>query len=280
VVVDNGSTDGSAAMVRERFAGVQVLETGANLGFAEGCNRGIELTRGAWVATINNDAVPRPDWIAELRHAVERADDRLGMIQSKILFKGRAERTNSTGLLLFANGTARDRDFDEFDRGQRTSEEVFCPTAGAALYRRAMLEQTRTSQGIFDRSFFMYFEDVDLGWRCRLAGWKAEYLSTAIALHAFQGSSRKRGSDFVDWYCKRNRMRALAKNASPAFILRSLPRTLSDLFWVLRRKGFRGFSECIQCVWSAFGARREITCLMRVGRREVEERWVAARVAR
>src|SRR5579862_1453977 len=66
IVVDNGSDDGSGAMVRERFPGTILIEAGRNLGFAEGCNRGIRASSGEWIALLNNDAVADADWAASL----------------------------------------------------------------------------------------------------------------------------------------------------------------------------------------------------------------------
>ena len=76
-------------------------------------------------------------------------------------------------------------------------------------YRRDMLERTRLPTGYFDTSYYMYFEDVDLGWRCRLAGWRAYYVPGAVVGHAFQASSRRRGRHFVTIQCMQNRVRTL-----------------------------------------------------------------------
>src|SRR5713101_5004470 len=121
-----------------------------------------------------------------------RGGNRVGMLQSRIVFKQRPDQTNSTGVLLFRNGTIVDRAYEKSVRADESVEEIFCVSAGAALYRRAMLEDIRLASGFFDRTFFMYFEDVDLGWRGRLAGWSAVYVPSARVLHAFQGSSSRR----------------------------------------------------------------------------------------
>lgn len=89
------------------------------------------------------------------------------------------DRTNSTGVLMFADTTAYDRGFDAPVSDDEQDEEAFCASAGAALYRRTMSDQVCPESGVFDRTFFMYFEDVHLGWRCRLAGWSAIYAPAA-----------------------------------------------------------------------------------------------------
>ena len=223
IVVDNGSTDGSLELLRDRFAEVSVVQTGENLGFAEAVNRGIDASRGPWIATLNNDAVADPRWLERLREAAQAGGVDLGMLQSHINFTDQPNRINSTGDLLFKDATAMDRGYDTLDRETRWSEEIFCPTASAALYRRTMFEEV-AAPGVFDRSFFMYFEDVDLGWRCRLAGWSARYVADAIVHHRFQGTSKRHGSLFVPLHCKRNRLRTLIKNGSISFIVRGLPK--------------------------------------------------------
>jgi GT2 family glycosyltransferase len=277
VVVDNGSTDGSIELVRERFPWVLLVETGENLGFAEGANRGIDRARGAWVALLNNDANADPRWIAELRARARAAGPRLGMLQSRVLFKGRPTHTNSTGVLLFPNGTACDRDFDAEARADDRYEEVFCTTAGAGLYRREMLDAVRLPSGVFDRHYFMYFEDLDLGWRCRLAGWDAFYVPTAVVHHALYGSSKRQGDKFVERHCKRNRIRTLLKNASLRFLVRAAPRTLADIRALAEWDGSRAFADVIAAIRDGVVQRRAVSSLTRRRRRDVEAKWVVRR---
>jgi GT2 family glycosyltransferase len=273
IVVDNGSSDGSLDLMRERFPEVSVIETGENLGFAEGVNRGIDASRASWIATLNNDAVADPRWLERLREAARAGGPDLGMLQSHINFTDPPNRVNSTGIVLFKDGTAMDRAYDTADRETLWSEDIFCPTAGAALYRRAMLENVRLPSGVFDRSFFMYFEDVDLGWRCRLAGWSARYVPLAIAHHRFRGTSKRHGSLFVPLHTKRNRVRTLVKNGSIGFILRGLPRTLSDATWIAFRAGFRSWLELLASIGQAWSQRRKVAQLVRKSRSLIERDW-------
>jgi len=277
VVVDNGSNDGSVALVQRTAPGACLIETGCNLGFAAACNRGLAACTGAWVLTLNNDTEAAPDLVRRLREAATTAPDDIGMFQARIVLRGRA-RLNSTGVLVHADGSAHDRDFDA-PLGVRTeADEIFCVTAGAGLYRRAMLEPTRLPSGFFDPAYYMYFEDVDLGWRCRLAGWRASYVPGAQVVHAFQGSSRRRGRHFVTVHCMRNRVRTLLKNASWRMIVRSLPRTASDLLWLLQHAGGRALADWLGAAGSGLRQRRRVRRLVRVGRRAIEQRWVRPRV--
>jgi GT2 family glycosyltransferase len=275
VVVDNGSTDGSTELVRRDYSWVRLVETGENLGFAEGCNRGIEVARGAWIATLNNDTLADPGWIKALREVARGSLDRLGMLQSCVVFKKDPSRTNSTGVLLFTNGVARDRDFDGPRRANDPPGEVFCPTAGAALYRRAMLQETKLLSGVFDRTFFMYFEDVDLGWRCRLAGWSAMYVPNAVVQHEFQGSSKRHRGRFIGLHLRRNRVRMLLKNGTWWFVVRTLPRTIYELCETIVWLGPRVIPSLVRAVGDGLRQRSEVTRLLRTKRSEVERKWLA-----
>ena len=274
ILVDNGSTDGSIEMLGRDFPWVRTILAGENLGFAEGANRGIEASRRAWIATLNNDTVVDPRWIETLRSAAREAHDRLGMLQSRVVLADHPDRTNSTAVLLYADGSAEDRDFDVPLRPDDRPQEVFCPTAGAALYRRRMLDEVRLGSGVFDRRFFMYFEDVDLGWRCRLAGWSALYVPDAIVRHRFQASSRRHPGRFIGMHLKRNRLRMLLKNGSWWFIARTLPRTLFDLCEAIVWQGPRVVGQFVRAARDGLDERSAVLRIQRVERRDVERRWV------
>ncbi len=276
VLVDNGSTDGSVDAARAVLPDARIVQTGANLGFAAACNAGIEASRGDWVLTLNNDTVADAAFVRVLSDAARRAEDDVGMLQPRVELRGR-ERLNSTGVVVYRDGSAEDRDFERPLGSRPDADEVLCITAGAGLYRRAMLDAVRLPDGWFDPGFFMYFEDVDLGWRCRLAGWRALYVPEAVVEHVFQGSSRRHGRYFVTTQCMRNRVRTLLKNASLRMILRSLPRTASDLLWLLQHAGGSALADWLRAVQHAARQRPAVSRLSASGRRALERRWVARR---
>lgn len=273
IVVDNGSHDGSGEMVRARYPSVRLIETGVNLGFAEGCNVGISASSAEWVATLNNDAEAAPDWIAQLRAAVGRGTPRLGMVQSKVLLPGEPARTNSTGVLLFTDGSSVDRGYGARAGDEVEDEEIFCPTAAAGMYRRDMLDEVRLPTGFFDRDYFMYFEDVDLGWRCRLAGWHAVYVPRARVIHAAHSSSSRRGRFFIKVHCKKNHIRTLVKNASLPFMARSMWATGLDWIRIPFMGGPAALGDLLRTLPRARAQRRLVETLARVRREDVEKRW-------
>ena len=241
VVVDNGSTDGSCERLRREFPAVRLIETGANLGFAEGVNRGlaaVEVIGAPWVFVLNNDTRLDPGVIASLRAAAQAGGPRLGMLQARIVFWDQPHLTNSTGVQVSRDGEIIDRHFRAPLRPDDAPHEIFCASAGAALYRREMLEAARLPSGVFDRSYFMYLEDVDLGWRCRLLGWQALYVPAALVYHRFQGSSSRQKRAFVATHCHLNKVRTLLKNASLRYLVAALPGVLVlDLLPLLRHQG-------------------------------------------
>jgi GT2 family glycosyltransferase len=180
VVVDNGSTDSSMEFLDsvsdERLRTVSLP---ANRGFAAGCNAGIHVSTGDYIATLNNDAQAEPGWIKALV-AVLDEDSGTGMCASKILFAGDRGRIDKVGHLIYMDGLNHGRGSGEMDSGQFDHvEEVLFPDAAAALYRREMLDQI----GLFDEQFFAYGDDADLGLRGRIAGWRCIYVPAALVYH-------------------------------------------------------------------------------------------------
>ena len=207
ILVDNGSTDGSVELVEHRFPNVIVVRNAENKGFAAGNNDGIRTASGKYIATINNDAVAAPNWLEELINSIKH-DDSMGMAASKMLFYDWPEVINSTGISLDRAAIAWDRlGGQPSDRSEVTPVEIFGPCAGAALYKRAMIEDI----GLFDEDFFMYLEDVDLAWRGRLRGWRCIYVPTAEVRHIHSASSIE-GSAFKNRLLGRNKVWTTIKN--------------------------------------------------------------------
>jgi GT2 family glycosyltransferase len=221
IVVDNGSTDGSQGVLRSRYkTDITLIESPVNLGFAGGNNVGIRAARGAYIALLNNDAVAEPDWIRALVEAAER-DAGVGMCASRILVLGAESVIDSAGLLMSADGIGRGRGRLERDgEAFAKAEDALIPSACAALYRRAMLDEI----GLFDEDFFAYCEDSDLGLRGRLAGWRCRYVPGAIVHHAY---SRSAGaySTFKAFQVERNRCWVLLKCFPVGAVAASVPYT-------------------------------------------------------
>ena len=236
IVVDNGSTDGSLEWLAER-EGVQVIALGRNTGFAFAANRGVQAAAPEIeaIALVNTDVELAPDW---LERAVARleADPRLGAVATKMVLMGAPGLIDDAGDVLRRDGVAEQRGHGKPD-GPRFSEpgEIFAACAGAAVYRRTAL----SAVGGFDERLFAYLEDVDLGVRLRLAGWRCAY-EPVVARHARHGSDSDQ-SPAIDALVARNTLLLVAK----AFPLRWLgPVLYRQLAWLVhaaRERRLRAF---------------------------------------
>ena len=184
VVVDNGSSDGSAEMVQQEFAGqaafrLKLIRNLENRGFCAANNQGFAASDSELVALLNNDAEAEPDWLGALAGAFDQNRE-VGMAASKILVYEDPRRIDKVGHLIYPDGQNRGRGTGEVDAGQYDRvEEVLWPDGCAAMYRREMLDQI----GGFDEDFFAYADDAELGLRARIAGWSCLYIPQAVVRH-------------------------------------------------------------------------------------------------
>lgn len=213
IIVDNGSTDGSTGMTAPDGLPLRIIELGRNTGFAFAANRGVEATSAPAVALVNTDVVLAPDWIERTADALQR-DDRLAAVACKMVQMDDPRRLYDTGDFLRRDGVCEQRGRFEVDEGRFDEPgEAFAPCAGAALYRRAAI----ASVGGFDERLFSYLEDVDLGLRLALAGWRCAY-EPVVAQHAGGGSAWQLNPPAEHWI-ERNTLLLVAK----AFPLRWAP---------------------------------------------------------
>ncbi len=220
VVVDNGSSDGTAGFLQQQFPGVQVLRFARNMGFAAANNAAIRNGNSELVVTLNNDTLPQRGWLASLVAAADTYP-KYGAFASKMCFWQQPHVVNSAGIQVDRAGLAWDRFCGAPTKEASAEAEVFGASAGAALYRRQMLDDI----GLFDERFFAYLEDVDLAWRAQWAGWRARYVPEAEVLHAYSGTSTE-GSAFKLHHLGRNKVWLLAKNFPRPALLRYLPAIL------------------------------------------------------
>ncbi len=215
VVVDNASEDGSVAALRTVHPSVRVIENERNLGFPAGVTIGVGATEGEWVLLLNNDATVEPDSVTELLRAADGRPE-VGSVAAQMLFADGSGLINSTGFGLDRLGVGYERGLGELPDSTETEPiEVFGASGGGSIFRRRMLDEI----GGFDDSFFVYLEDVDVGWRARRAGWIALYAPKAV-VHHHHSLTAKHGSPFKYFHVGRNRVRLLAKNAPTGHLLR------------------------------------------------------------
>lgn len=182
-----------------------------NYGFAGGNNVGIKFALSVlnpdYVLLLNNDTVVDKNFLNSAVNIAEN-DEKIGMVSTKLLFYDNSRMINSVGTIIFKDGSAAHLGGEELDVGQyNVVFETFAPCAAAALYRKEMLNEI----GLFDEDLFVYMEDVDLGWRARLAGWSCFYSPNSVVYHKHSVSSGKH-SKFKLYQIERNRLLVLLKN--------------------------------------------------------------------
>jgi len=238
IVVDNGSTDGSADLIGQEFPEVQLVALPQNLHFARGTNAGVEVALRdpacRYVVTLNNDTKVDREFLAELVKSAE--SNHVGMVAAKLLFMDRPKILNTTGILPTRDGSGVDRGWNQPDEGQfDAAVDVFAPTAGAALYRRDIFDTV----GLFDADFLAYYEDLDLAWRARLAGWDTRFAPGAIVYHKYSASSSYQ-SAWKTYQGERNRIWTLIQNYPARYVGLGIPWNATRVLSALRRRLLRG----------------------------------------
>ncbi len=219
-VVDNGSTDDSLAYVREHFPRVRIRDLKINHGFAEAYNIAVRGADTDFVALLNNDTRVDERWLTELVSAAERHG--AAAVASKIV-DWTGERIDFVGGLVTVIGHAWQRDFGEPDTRAYGEDRLLFPCAGSALYRRAAF----LDAGGFDRNFFAYFEDVDLGWRLALFGQTTVLAPAAVTYHRLHGSFSRLAYTQRLRLFERNALAMIYKNYEAATLNRVLPAAIA-----------------------------------------------------
>ncbi len=232
IVVDNSGR--GLTNLNRSAEGAKVIENARNAGFGEAINQGIAASRAPFVATLNDDATPSPGWLDALLKAIGERPD-VGMCASQVRLQGE-NLLDSAGMLVCRDGSSKQRGHGRPPEDFPVTEEALFPSGSAALYRRAMLEET----GGFDGSFFLYCEDTDLGLRARWAGWKCLYVADAVVEHRYSHSAG-RASPLKAYYVERNRLFTLAKNFPAPMLLAapwvSLARYAWHVWYILGGRG-------------------------------------------
>lgn len=218
IVVDNNSNDGSETYV-EQYSKINLLKMSSNLGFAAGNNRALSECNTKYVALLNPDAFPKTNWLESLvEFAIAYPEaaafgSRQLSDNKPIVLDGIGDAFHISGLVW------RDRYGSSQQSKDLDLKEIFSPCAAAALY----LRQAVMDVGGFDEEYFCYVEDVDLGFRLRLAGYKAMYVPTAVVYHIGSAITGGQQSDFSVYYGHRNLVWTYIKNMPGVLLWIFLP---------------------------------------------------------
>ena len=283
VLVDNGSTDGSAAFVRTSYPQVRVIETGTNLGFAGGNNAGVRAARGEWIAFLNNDTVADQAWLARL-WAAHQAHPEFALITSRLVFLHDASIVDSAGDGYLRAGGAFKHGHGADAASFGAPREVFGACGGAFMIRRDAFD----ALGGFDDRFFMVYEDVDLSYRARLRGWRVWYAADAIVRHAGSGSigaiSRAavfHGQRNLEWTWIKNTPRALLLTTALPHAIYSIAGVLHYVRIGLGGAALRGKLAAMARLPAVLADRARVQATRTVAAHEIaramEGTWLAAK---
>jgi N-acetylglucosaminyl-diphospho-decaprenol L-rhamnosyltransferase len=282
IVVDNGSTDGSAERLRRTVPSATVLALPRNLGFGGGANEGIRRSSGEVVVLLNNDARAEPRFLSALTDCLRGGPDDVAAVTARILLDGRfstdparsrdgavpltgadgvrwypvregepgEELLNSTGNEVTRTGNGRDRHWLH-PAGTDAAADVFGFSGGAVALRRTALDDA----GLFDESLFMYYEDTDLSWRLRRRGWRIRYCPDATVVHRHAASSGLESRLFV-FSNTRNRLVVADLHGPVTMVLAAHAATVARIarLWLAARGGNAAASRTLDAVWDGFRA--------------------------
>ncbi|GAA5163739.1 glycosyltransferase family 2 protein [Viridibacterium curvum] len=234
IVMDNASVDGSALRAQQSHPQFEFHFLKTNTGFAVANNRAVAIADDCeWIALVNPDACLAPDWLEKLLDASARHPD-AASFASCLLMADAPERLDGAGDVMHVSGLVWRAGHGRMASDSDGEKPVFSACAAAALYRR----ESFLAAGGFDESFFCYVEDVDLGFRLRLAGESCWYIPSAHALHAGSVTSGGRRSGFSVFHGHRNRLWCVLKNMPASLLPAVLPAfLLADFLMFLRLCG-------------------------------------------
>ncbi|WP_223694589.1 glycosyltransferase [Leifsonia poae] len=221
VVVENGSGDDSREKLKALGDQITLVVSEENRGFTGGCNLGVSKSTGEFVAFLNNDAKPHADWIATAVDTFASGTN-IGAVASKVL-DWEGERVDYLDAAITWYGMGYKPHAGEMDRGSwDTEKDVLFGTGAAMFVRAAVFEEL----GGFDDTYFMFYEDVDLGWRMNLLGYRFRFQPASLAYHKHHASMNKFGSYRETYLLERNALYTLYKNLDDESLAQVFPGAL------------------------------------------------------
>ena len=216
VVVDNSRDADTRNRLGRQVPAVRVIRTARSTFFAGAMNTALRDAATPFVAVLNDDAFLNPRWAEEALLTFAR-DDSVGSVATKVMNATRPDIIDSTGDQLDLAGRATNRGWGEVDRGQYSSEShVFSAAGSCAIYRRCAFVEA----GGFDDAFVAYLEDVDLGFRLQLLGYRCVFNPACEAHHV--GGATKKPRLYALWLTERNMVWNIVKNMPTSVIRRNL----------------------------------------------------------
>jgi GT2 family glycosyltransferase len=274
-VVDNGSSDGSAACLRSDYPWVNCLELPENQGFSAAVNAGIKASDAEFVFLLNNDTELDPDCVRQLLRAAEEQPEFSFFAPKMLAFDNRSVLDGAGDGYLRGGAGYRLGTMEEDSEQYNRERPVFGACAGAVLYRRAVFDRA----GFFDEDFFAYLEDVDLNLRMNRAGLRGCYVPGAVVYHIGSATTGSKINDFTVRLSTRNSFFVLLKHYSLGMFLRLLPViVIYQLCWLLfavKKGQFAAYCRGVAGVFSQLRRMRQKHRALRAGDRQTAAEFAA-----
>jgi GT2 family glycosyltransferase len=220
VLADNASSDGSVDHVREHFPHVRIIQFDRNYGFSAGNNRAAAQSQSEFVAFLNSDMRVEPRWLAGLVEALDRENEPNVICSASKALNWNGQLMDFAGILLSFLGHGRADGYHDPDTAAYDHlRYILAPLGGAMLIDRQVFLEI----GGFDQDFFMYFEDIDLGWRLWVLGYKVVFAPQSICYHVHFGSSSQQSQARIHYLYERNALYTIIKNYEQRYLERVLP---------------------------------------------------------
>lgn len=227
MMVDNGSTDGSVKYAEEHFPGVRVVRNERNLGFAAGNNVGARAARGDLVAFLNNDMRVDSHWLRCLVRPFAQGEDVVAVGGRILSWDGRRVDFADAGMNFYGFGyqleAGRRVDTADGSLPSESSGSDAIPLLFVCGGNMAVRREVFLRVGGFDEDFFAYYEDLDLGWRLWVTGYRVLFTPGAVAYHRHHGTSRRLAEEKRRLLYERNALYTIIKNYEDANLRRVLP---------------------------------------------------------
>ena len=220
IVIDNASTDGSLEIIKEKFPQIKIIENTINTGFCKAVNQGILASTTPYVILLNNDTVVDLAFVHELEKVMDN-DKTLFSASAKLISLYEKDKIDDAGDFYCALGWAFARGKNKNSQLYDKDCDIFASCAGAAIYRRELLNEDKV--GLFDENHFAYLEDIDIGYRARIKGYRNHFASKAIVYHAGSATTGSRYNSFKIKLASKNSIYLIYKNMPLLQIIINMP---------------------------------------------------------
>ena len=226
IIVDNGSSDGSIDFIASDHPDAKLIRNNRNTGFAFANDQAAEAAKGEYIAFLNNDTVVDSKWLIELLRPIF-GDKEVIASGSKVLSADGSKLDFVGGMINFeGKGFQIDYGIPVEKDTHRQYEFLPFVNGGAMMIKRKVFLEA----GGFDRDFFAYYEDVDLGWRLWVLGYKVIFAPGSIVYHHHHGTSKNFDEDKLRFLKERNSLYSIFKNYDDDNLAKILSGSLSNIF--------------------------------------------------